>query len=75
MKKILFKALVALLISSTVFAADHAARGTQIRVRPAAEPGATFDSIWVDYDVLQDNLRGMKVHPSFSASNMKDMGA
>jgi len=75
MKKNIFLALVAAMSAMTAFAADPGDRGEQIRVNPAAEPGAKFDSIWVDYDVTQDNLRGMKIHLSFSAFNMKDMGA
>ncbi len=33
---------------------------------------ATFDNIWVDYDVFQDNAKGMLVHSHFDISNQKD---
>jgi hypothetical protein len=37
------------------------------------EPSASFDSIWVDYDITEDNARGMRIHLRFSAYGMKDM--
>ena len=39
------------------------------------DPGTSFDSIWVDYDVEEGDLRGMMIHLSFSAYNMKEMDA
>lgn len=38
-------------------------------------PSATFDSIWVDYDVTENDLYGMRIHLSFSTYGMKDMDA
>ncbi len=38
-----------------------------------AQPRASFDSIWVDYDVEEEGMRGMRIHLSFSAHGMKDM--
>jgi hypothetical protein len=40
-----------------------------------AEPSATFDSIWVDYDVTENEQLGMWIHLSFSTYGMKDMDA
>jgi len=40
-----------------------------------ADPSARFDSIWVDYDVSEGGVRGMKIHLSFSAYNMKGIDA
>jgi hypothetical protein len=40
-----------------------------------ADPSATFDSIWVDYDIKENDVLGMRIHVSFSAYNMKDMDA
>lgn len=40
-----------------------------------ASPGATFDSIWVDYDITENNIKGMRIHLSFEAYSMKDMDA
>jgi hypothetical protein len=32
---------------------------------------ATFKDLWVDYDVTEDNQKGMRIHTKFSVSNMK----
>jgi hypothetical protein len=40
-----------------------------------AQPRATFDSLWVDYDVEQEGMRGMRIHLKFSTYNMKEMDA
>ncbi len=39
------------------------------------EPKATFDKIWVDYDITEDNQKGMRIHLKFSAYGMKNMDA
>jgi hypothetical protein len=39
------------------------------------EPRATFDKIWVDYDITEDGVKGMRIHLKFSAYGMKDMDA
>jgi hypothetical protein len=75
MKTSFLPALVAVVSSLTVHAADPSIGGRNIHLKPGADPAATFDSIWVDYDVTQDNMRGMKIHLSFSAFSMKDMSA
>ena len=41
----------------------------------SAQPRASFDSIWVDYDVEEDGMRGMRIHLSFSTTGMKEMDA
>jgi hypothetical protein len=38
-----------------------------------APPSATFDSIWVDYGVKENNVLGMRIHLSFSTYGMKDI--
>lgn len=38
-------------------------------------PSATFDSIWVDYDITESGAKGMRIHVGFSAFGMKDMDA
>jgi hypothetical protein len=40
-----------------------------------AEPRATFDKIWVDYDITEDGARGMRVHVKFSTYEMKGTDA
>lgn len=34
-------------------------------------PHATIDSLWVDYNVYQDNQKGMKIHVKFSNDNLQ----
>lgn len=36
-------------------------------------PTATFDSMWVEYDVTEEGQRGMRIHAKFTVSNMKDV--
>ena len=40
-----------------------------------AKPSVTFDSIWVNYDITEDGVRGMKIHLKFTAYGMKNMDA
>jgi hypothetical protein len=40
-----------------------------------ATPSASFDSLWVDYDITEDGVRGMKIHVKFTAYGMKNMDA
>ncbi len=40
-----------------------------------AEPRATFDKLWIDYDVYDNGVKGMKIHAKFTAYGMKDMDA
>jgi hypothetical protein len=39
----------------------------------AVKPSATFDRMWVEYDVTEDGHFGMRVHVKFSVRNMKDV--
>lgn len=36
------------------------------------EPRATFDRIWVDYDVTEGNQKGMRIHVKFTVYEMKN---
>ena len=38
-----------------------------------SSPHATFAKQWVDYDVYQDGLKGMRIHVKFTAYDMKEM--
>ncbi len=76
MKKIICLYLFCIVAIASATAADSVAGKPEIHIKPAtAGPGATFDSIWVEYDITEDNLRGMKIHLSFSAYSMKEMSA
>lgn len=39
------------------------------------EPKATFDKIWIDYDITEEGLKGMRIHLKFTTYEMKDMDA
>lgn len=39
------------------------------------DPSAAFDSIWVDYDIKQDDILGMRIHLKFTTYGMKNMDA
>jgi hypothetical protein len=36
-------------------------------------PNATFDKLWIDYDVYDNGIKGMKIHVKFTAYQMKDI--
>ena len=42
--------------------------------RPA-DPNATFEKLWIDYDVYEDGVKGMKIHVKFTAYEMLNMDA
>jgi hypothetical protein len=36
-------------------------------------PSATFDKLWIDYDVYDNGVKGMKIHVKFTAYDMLNM--
>lgn len=40
---------------------------------PAITPSATFEDLWVDYDVTENGHKGMRIHVKFTLKNMKDV--
>jgi hypothetical protein len=42
--------------------------------RPAA-PYATFEKLWVDYDIYEGGVKGMRIHVKFTAYDMLNMDA
>jgi hypothetical protein len=38
-------------------------------------PSATFDKLWIDYDVFDNGIKGMKIHVKFTAYEMKNVDA
>jgi hypothetical protein len=38
-------------------------------------PSATFGKLWIEYDVFDNGIKGMKIHVKFTAYEMKDMDA
>ena len=70
MKKIIF--LFSLIVAAT--ATTNAAGITNFQ-STKVEPGGTFDSIWVDYGVVEGEVKGMRIHVAFSVTGMKEMDA
>ena len=42
---------------------------------PTTGPRAVFDTLWVDFDVTENDQLGMRIHFKFTAYDMKDMEA
>ncbi len=36
-----------------------------------AQPGATFDRMWIDYNIKESNQDGMRIHLKFTVNNLK----
>ena len=43
--------------------------------RDLFEPRATFNKMWVDYDVTENGLKGMRLHIKFTVYDMLNMDA
>ena len=44
-------------------------------IEKRSEPSATFDKLWIDYDVYDNGVKGMKIHVKFTAYDMYNMDA
>ena len=42
-------------------------------INPNAPPIVEFDKTWVDYNVTENNRKGMRVHTKFTLRNLKDV--
>jgi hypothetical protein len=40
---------------------------------PVSSATATFDKMWVDYDITEDGRKGMRIHVKFSVFHMKNV--
>jgi hypothetical protein len=67
------KKLICFLLFSIVFIASVHAKGSPKIHLNQATPSAVFDSIWVDYDIKEDDVLGMRIHLKFTAYGMKNM--
>src|SRR5205085_1687378 len=45
------------------------------RQKILAEPRASFDKIWVDYDITEDGSKGMRIHVKFTTYEMLNTDA
>lgn len=39
------------------------------------EPRATFEKLWVDYDITEDGIKGMRIHVKFTTYDMLNLDA
>ena len=67
-------------ISAFVFAITFIAKAdgfstTHFTHNNITGPSASFDKLWVDYDITEDGLKGMRIHIKFTTYQMKDMDA
>ena len=69
------KKIISFLLFSLATIAVANASGSPRFSFTTAEPSATFDKIWVDYDITEEGQKGMRIHLKFSAYGMKDMDA
>ena len=56
------------------FTASLSAAGTPTYTGKVA-PNAVFDKIWIDYDITENDTKGLKIHLKFTANGMKEMDA
>jgi len=69
------KKLICLLIFSVVTIVIANATGSPKVYLKTVKPSARFDSIWVDYNIKEDDVLGMRIHVKFTAYEMKNMDA
>ena len=46
---------------------------TSTTTRTTSSLNATFDKMWVDYDITENGEKGMRIHVKFGMTNMKDV--
>ena len=68
------KTLCLLIISVATIVIANATGSPKIHLK-SAKPSATFDSIWIDYNIKEEAVLGMKIHIKFTAYGMKNMDA
>lgn len=73
MKRLSFSFAAALLFLT--FSAATATAQPASRPTVSTEPSATFQRIWVDYDVTVEGKRGMRIHTAFKAHAMKGVSS
>jgi hypothetical protein len=76
MKEIFYSKKVFVFLLLFVMAPAHAGTTHHIPaslISVVTDPRATFEKIWVDYDVLESNLKGMRIHVKFSVYDMKNL--
>lgn len=69
--------LLCLTLLATAANAEHAAQGTNSNENSTTtnnfEPSATFQRMWIDYNVTEGGVKGMRIHTAFKAYQMKNV--
>lgn len=61
--------------AGTAVAADHNIFTKSDGTASGSAPRATFSRLWVDYDIFENGLKGMRIHVKFSVYEMQNMDA
>jgi hypothetical protein len=73
----LLPVLLGLVLLTTAVAAKtsihpaNEAGNTALTTQNLVDPSATFERLWIDYDILQGGVKGMRVHVKFKVYDMK----
>src|SRR5688572_3727870 len=59
----------------TYYDFEYSKPGSPADIESASKVNVTFENLWVDYDVIEDGKKGMRIHVAFTAYNMKGMDA
>ena len=58
------------LINAIRLNSPRAATPTPTPARKSTDPVVTYDKIWLDFNVTEDDVKGMRIHTKFSVANM-----
>lgn len=77
MKPIRLYAATAFLLCPAFILSAFAGKSPSVNIHVPAkpEPRATFEKMWVDYDITEDGAKGMRIHLKFSVFDMKGVDA
>ena len=70
--RLMVSGLLGLLV---VISHNTAAQAQAQSCKSATKPCAEFERIWVDYDVTENGLKGMRIHTKFSVYRMKNVAS
>lgn len=59
----------------TYYDFEYTKPGSPADVESESKADVVFEDMWVDYDITENNKKGMRIHLKFSANNMKGIDA
>jgi hypothetical protein len=57
----------------TYYDFEYSKPGSPADVESGEKADATFDNMWIDYNVTENGEKGMRIHVKFTALNLKDV--